>query len=136
MEIVTDIYRGGDIATGYQAVAATLPNDPNVQTTRGTMKIFWKNGMVARVNDIIFWQHEAIRFDLNTKKWSAVFDKFGQAVSDLAKELLMLEATGDYAGTERFFKKWSNTPMEVEESLKRLEHLPVDIEPVYSVNWE
>ncbi|MEK7249935.1 MAG: hypothetical protein AAB209_05860, partial [Bacteroidota bacterium] len=40
-----------------------------------------------------FCQHEAIRFDLNTKKWSAVFDKFGQAVSDLAKELLMLEAT-------------------------------------------
>lgn len=255
MAIVIDIYRGGDIATGYQAVAATLPNDPKVQTTRGTKKIFWKNVMVARVDNIIlpigreliasdqveyitsqgvfsdvvmhelshslgprfvfgtndtvsvnqalkelysaleeakadiaglhsmryfiekgvvpkemekihavsalasifrtirfgtseahgkacicelnyFRQHGAIRFDPGTHKWSVVFDKFGPAVSDLARELLMLEATGDYAGVEAFFKQWSNMPKEVEESLKRLEHLPIDIEPIYSVTWD
>lgn len=255
MEIVTDIYRGGDIATGYLAVAATLPNDPKVQTTKGTKKIFWKNVMVARVDNVIvpigreliasdqieyittpgvfsdvvmhelchsigprfvygthdslsvnqalkdrysaleeakadiaglhsmryfvekgivpkemekihavsalasifrtirfgtseahgkaciselnyFLQHDAVRFDPNTKKWSVIFEKFGPAVTALAKELLMLEATGDYAGAEKFFTKWSYAPKEVEESLKRLAHLPVDIEPIYTVKWE
>ncbi|MBI4536197.1 MAG: hypothetical protein HY708_07955, partial [Ignavibacteriae bacterium] len=53
MVIVTDIFRGGDIATGYQPVAANLPNDPRVQTTKGTKKTFWKNVMEARVNKII-----------------------------------------------------------------------------------
>jgi hypothetical protein len=254
MEIVTDIYRGGDIATGYQSVAASLPNDPKVQTTKGTKKIFWKNMMVARVEKIIlpvareviasdqveyvtpqgvfsdvvlheichalgprfvhgtndavtvnqalqeqysaleeakadivglhsmrfliakgvlpkdfaeisavsalasmfralrFGPGEAhgkasicelnylqaaggIRYDATTRKWSVVFPRFGGAVAEMARDLLMLEATGDRAGTEAFFKKWGSMSAEVTDALARLEHLPVDIEPVYSIVW-
>ena len=53
MVVVSDIYRGGDIATGYQAVAANLPNDPRVHTTKGTKKTFWKNMLDARFEHIL-----------------------------------------------------------------------------------
>lgn len=51
--IVRDIYRGGQIRTGYQPVAANLPNDPEVHRKKGSKKTFWKNIMEARVNRII-----------------------------------------------------------------------------------
>ncbi len=254
MEIVTDIFRGGDIATGYQPVAATLPNDPDVQLKKGTKKIFWKNMMDARVNKVIlpigreliasdqiqyvtaagvfndvlmhelchalgpvyvygkdslainkalnehyttleeakadiaglhavkffidkkifgpdedrihyvsalasifrtirfgtaeahgkaaicelnyFVEKGGVRLDPVTKKWSVVFGKMPAAVAALAEEVLVLQATGDYAGTTAFFEKWGNTSREVEESLSRLGHLPIDIEPVYTIVWE
>ena len=255
MVIVTDIIRGGDIATGYQPVAANLPNDPRVHTNKGTKKTFWKNMMAARVRYIIIpvghaliasdqieyitpqgvfnfvlmhelchalgpqYVHESgntvsvnqalkehypaieegkadlaglhsiryfldegiipqqmekqhyvsylasifrtirfgtteahgkaaicelnfirdkggIRLDPATKKWSVNFEKIGPAISDMANLLLTLEATGDYTGVEEFFRTWSPTPKDVADALQGLDHLPVDVEPVYSVMWE
>ena len=51
--IVRDIIRAGESATGYQAVATNLPNDPEVHAKKGTKKTFWKNMFVARFNTII-----------------------------------------------------------------------------------
>jgi hypothetical protein len=53
MVVVRDIYRGGDLNYGYQAVATNLPNDPRVHEAKGSKKIFWKNVMDARVNQVI-----------------------------------------------------------------------------------
>jgi len=53
MEVVDAIYRSGDLLHGYQAVADNLPNDPRIHEQKGSKKIFWKNFMDARVNDII-----------------------------------------------------------------------------------
>jgi hypothetical protein len=53
MVVVRDIYRGGDISTGYQAAAANLPNDPRVHLQKGTKRIFWKNIIDARLEHII-----------------------------------------------------------------------------------
>ena len=255
MVIVTDIIRAGDIATGYQPVAANLPNDPKVHTTKGTKKTFWKNMMSARVNKIIMpvgreliasdqieyitpqgvfnfvLMHElchalgpqyvhgsnnkvsvnqglkehysaieegkadlaglhsiryfiekriipkemekqhyvsylasifrtirfgtteahgkaaicelnylrdkgGIRLDPATKKWSINFERIGPAISDMARVWLTFEATADYKGVEEFFVQWAGTPKEVSDALKGLEHLPVDVEPVYSIKWD
>ena len=51
--IVQDIHRGGEAAAGYQAVAANLPNDPEVHAQKGTVKTFWKNMFHARFEAII-----------------------------------------------------------------------------------
>ena len=51
--IVQGIYRGGEAGVGYQAVAANLPNDPEVHAKKGTVKTFWKNMFKARFNEII-----------------------------------------------------------------------------------
>ena len=53
MEVVDAIYRSGDLLHGYQAVADNLPNDPRIHEQKGSKKIFWKNFMDARVNDVI-----------------------------------------------------------------------------------
>ncbi len=51
--IVTDIFRAGEAAAGYQAVATNLPNDPDVHRRKGTKKTFWKNMFKARFNTVI-----------------------------------------------------------------------------------
>ncbi len=53
MSVVEDIYRGGDIRAGYQAVAFVLPNDPKVREIKGSKKIFHKNFLEARLNKVI-----------------------------------------------------------------------------------
>jgi len=53
MEVMDAPFRGGDLRHGYQAVADNLPNDPRIHEEKGTKKIFFKNYMDARVNDVI-----------------------------------------------------------------------------------
>ena len=53
MEVMDAPFRAGDLRHGYQAVADNLPNDPRIHKEKGTKKIFFKNFMDARVNDII-----------------------------------------------------------------------------------
>ena len=53
MEVMDAPYRAGDLRHGYQAVADNLPNDPRIHEQKGSKKIFFKNFMDARVNDVI-----------------------------------------------------------------------------------
>jgi len=57
MEVVDSPYRTGDFLHGYQAVAASLPplsTRPGASSTKyGTKKIFFKNFLDARVNQVI-----------------------------------------------------------------------------------
>src|SRR6202023_4253521 len=53
MELIDAPFRNGDLLHGYQAVADNLPNDARVHAAKGSKKIFFKNFMDARVNEII-----------------------------------------------------------------------------------
>jgi hypothetical protein len=53
MEVVDAPLRAGDLHYGYQAVADNLPNDPRIHAEKGSKKIFFKNFMDARVNNVI-----------------------------------------------------------------------------------
>jgi hypothetical protein len=53
MEVMDAPFRTGDLLHGYQAVADNLPNDARVHETKGSKKIFFKNFMDARVNEVI-----------------------------------------------------------------------------------
>jgi hypothetical protein len=53
MEVADAPLRAGDLRYGYQAVADNLPNDPRVHAEKGSKKIFFKNFMDLRVNDVI-----------------------------------------------------------------------------------
>jgi hypothetical protein len=53
MEVADAPLRAGDLRYGYQAVADNLPNDPRVHAEKGSKKIFFKNFMDARVNEVI-----------------------------------------------------------------------------------
>ena len=64
------------------------------------------------------------RFDID-------FDKIKSAVRDLDRDLLMLEATGDYAGAKRMLDQLGVVRPEMHKALNSLNDIPVDIEPVY-----
>src|SRR5256885_9175194 len=53
MEVMDTPFRAGDLRHGYQAVADNLPNDPRIHAEKGTKKIFFKNFMDARVNNVV-----------------------------------------------------------------------------------
>jgi hypothetical protein len=53
MEVMETPLRGGDLRHGYQAVADNLPNDPRVHEQKGSKKLFFKNFMDARVEQVV-----------------------------------------------------------------------------------
>jgi hypothetical protein len=53
MEVMDAPFRAGDLLHGYQSVADNLPNDARVHAAKGSKKIFFKNFMDARVNEVI-----------------------------------------------------------------------------------
>jgi hypothetical protein len=73
----------------------------------------------------------AIVFDSKKKRYHVDIDKMPAAVEALSNRLLMIEATGDYEAAKAFLETYSQTPPEFGDLLKKLERIPVDIEPVY-----
>ncbi|MGH9629507.1 MAG: dipeptidyl-peptidase 3 family protein, partial [Bryobacteraceae bacterium] len=57
------------------------------------------------------------------------FDKVKPALRDLVRDLLMLEATGDYAGAKKMLDQFARITPEMERALERLKDIPVDIKP-------
>jgi len=53
MEVADAPLRAGDLLHGYQAVADNLPNDPRIHAEKGSKKIFFKNFMDARVENVV-----------------------------------------------------------------------------------
>jgi hypothetical protein len=53
IEVMDSPFRAGDLRHGYQAVADNLPNDPRLHQRKGSKRIFFKNFMDARVQDVI-----------------------------------------------------------------------------------
>ena len=55
-------------------------------------------------------------------------------MSDLAGQILLLQAAGDYAGTEEFLERYGEMTPEMIGALDRLDGVvPVDIRPTYEV---
>jgi len=71
-------------------------------------------------------------YDKKTGLFAVDMDKIDGAVRDLANELLMIEAKGDYAAAKRFVKKYRKLNAATKRALKRLDHVPVDIKPIYA----
>jgi hypothetical protein len=65
-------------------------------------------------------------------RYAVDYEKMPGAIADLAKELLEIEATGDRARAENWFKKYGTMPEELKASLKAVSDVPVDIDPVFS----
>ena len=53
MEVMDTPFRAGDLRHGYQPVADNLPNDPRIHEEKGSKRIFFKNYMDARVNNVV-----------------------------------------------------------------------------------
>jgi hypothetical protein len=73
----------------------------------------------------------AIRRNTNGR-YAIDYEKIPDALADLTKELMEIEATGDRARAENWFKKYGTMPEELKASLKAVANVPVDIDPVFS----
>ena len=65
-------------------------------------------------------------------KYAIDYDKMPGALADLAKELLEIEATGERARAENWFKRYDTMPEELKTTLQAVADVPVDIDPVFS----
>jgi hypothetical protein len=63
--------------------------------------------------------------------FSVDLGKIKDAVAGLDRELLTLEATGDYAGTKKLMSEMMKLRPEVQRALERLKQVPTDIEPKF-----
>jgi len=74
----------------------------------------------------------AITFDKATGTFKIDRAKMPKAIEELAHELLMIEAKGDYKGAVKFVKKYRVMPEDLKAALAKLNAVPVDIRPIYS----
>lgn len=60
-------------------------------------------------------------------------DAMPGAISELAGEFLVLQATGDYEGAGEFMARYGAVPEPLRASIERLDAVPVDIRPTYAI---
>ena len=65
-------------------------------------------------------------------RYAIDYQRIPADIKDLAKELLEIEATGDRARGENWFKRYGTMPPELQASLKSAASVPVDVDPVFS----
>jgi hypothetical protein len=75
----------------------------------------------------------AFEFDESTQKFGVNDKKVHGAVRDLAHDLLMIQALGDYEGSVKMIEKYRKISPEMQIALDKLEEVPVDIKPVYKI---
>lgn len=73
-----------------------------------------------------FVVNEDGRFDVNESKMK-------ETVKQLAHDVLMIEAEGDYEAAQAFVNKYRILKPEVEAALDKLKDVPIDIRPIYPV---
>ncbi|MEW5806175.1 MAG: peptidase [Acidobacteriota bacterium] len=81
-----------------------------------------------------------IKHDPNSEKVGIDFGKIKESVRALANKLLMIQARGDYYGAKKLLEEYAVMTPEVEKMLEKLKGIPVDIEPIFTVeekmkNW-
>jgi len=90
-------------------------------------------GVVTQFNYLI--EKGAIVVD-EEGRFGVVSEDFPEALESLLKEMLLLQASGSYDGTEAFLNRYGRATPELRAAIGRLEDVPVDIKPIYAVDAE
>ena len=86
-------------------------------------------GVVAQFN---YLQEKGALVVDEEGRFAAVSEAFPGAIRDLLHDMLMLQATGDYAGTAAFLDRYGKATEPLRAAVARLGDVPVDIKPIYS----
>ncbi len=116
----------------------TFENETWVTFLAGTFRSvrFGINEAHGGGNSIIYnylLEKGAYEYNLETKKVKVNFEKIGPALKDLANLVLMIQANGDYKGAKDLIAKYVVNSPSMATLRSELEHLPVDIKPVYEI---
>jgi len=74
----------------------------------------------------------AVTYDAKSGRFGIDRQKIEATVRDLARDVLMIEAKGDYAAAQDFVERYRRMTPELKEALERLDSVPVDIRPKYA----
>ncbi len=77
-------------------------------------------------------QEKAIAGEASSGRYVVDEARMPAAIAKLAKELLEIEASGDRARAENWFKKYGAMPPELKTALQAVKDSPVDVDPVFS----
>jgi hypothetical protein len=78
-------------------------------------------------------ENGGIEYDNTSERFRVNYQKIGDAVRDLSREILMIQALGDYDRAKQFIAKYRKVFPELQTALAKLGDIPVDIKPVYAV---
>jgi hypothetical protein len=78
----------------------------------------------------------AFSYDEETGKFSVNFDRAEEAVKKLTGEIMTIQAQGDYEKAKEMLTGMAVLEPAVQRTLNKLASIPVDIEPVTSLNQE
>jgi len=73
----------------------------------------------------------AFTYDAKARRYVIDPAKMESGVRDLLHDMLMLQATGDYAGVKAFMAKWAKLDPQATAAIATMTAIPVDIRPVY-----
>jgi hypothetical protein len=73
----------------------------------------------------------AFVYDEATEKFSVNINKFKDAITELARELLVLEGDGSYEKAAAFLAHYGKVDLIIEKIVEKLADIPVDIEPIF-----
>ena len=74
----------------------------------------------------------AFRIDKDGK-FSVNNGRIKSSLRDLASETLLIQAEGNYEGAKQLIDKYRVMRPEVQSALNKLEHVPIDIRPIYPI---
>ena len=87
------------------------------------------------VNNLMYYnflkEQGVYSFDSASEIFTVDVKKFLHAVTELARQVLLIEATGDYDAAVKFKATYGKMPAEAQTVLKKLEDIPVDVRPIY-----
>lgn len=69
-------------------------------------------------------------------RFTVDFSRMREAIRSLGNELLMIEATGDYARSRQLLEKYGKVTPEIQQITELLKEIPVDIAPVFTAAGE
>ncbi|CAG8531696.1 10314_t:CDS:2 [Acaulospora morrowiae] len=93
-------------------------------------------GQCIQLNYII--SQGGFAYDPATSRFNVNFSSIASAVSNLTREILMMQGDGDKNRVKEFIDKYGGIKKEVEETLERLEGegIPIDVRPLYEISQE
>ncbi|HKY97564.1 MAG TPA: hypothetical protein VJL35_06890 [Gemmatimonadaceae bacterium] len=127
MEVMDTPFRAGDLRHGYQAVADNLPNDPRIHEEKGSKRIFFKNYMDARVNNVV----------LPIAKLLMREDQARMASMDGYLSMVVMHEISHGIGPA--FARTANGRVDIPEAIgplqSALEEAKADIVGMYALDW-
>ncbi len=81
-------------------------------------------------------EKEGYYYNPSDQKVTVDFSKIYPALQQLAHEILLIQATGNYDKAKSFMAKYAVISPSMDKLRSKLTHLPIDIKPVYQISEE